>query len=210
MARMQVDRKPSAEEGRSARARIVAVARRHFMAHGVRGLTMDELAAELGMSKKTLYECFASKIELLQAVILDKIQDSEAAFDAVAGAPATDFFNRLQQLLACVHRIAEEIQPPFVRDLQRDSPELFELINTRRRTLIHRHFKKLFDDGRRAGKVRKDVPTALIIEILLGATEAIVNPQKMVELGLTPDAAYSAVLRIVLEGLIVRNGRAKV
>ena len=42
-------------------ARIVAAARRYFLAHGFRGVTMDDLAAELGMSKKTLYAHFSSK-----------------------------------------------------------------------------------------------------------------------------------------------------
>src|SRR5690349_13753943 len=47
--------------------RIVAGARCYFFAHGFRGVTMDDLAAELGMSKKTLYVHFSSKMVLLQA-----------------------------------------------------------------------------------------------------------------------------------------------
>ena len=170
---------------------------------------MDDLAAELGISKKTLYECFGSKIELLQAVILNKVGEAQAAFEVIADERWPDFKSELHQLHACAQRQLEEIRPPFIRDLQRDAPELFALIQTRRRTLIHRHFKKLFDRGRKAGTVRRDIPTSLIIEILLGATDAIVNPAKMVELGLTPDAAYSAVLRVVLDGIIVKTGRAK-
>ncbi|MGN6719163.1 MAG: helix-turn-helix domain-containing protein, partial [Candidatus Binatia bacterium] len=45
--------------------RIVSAARAHFFAHGFRSVTMDDLAAELGMSKKTLYAQFPSKTELL-------------------------------------------------------------------------------------------------------------------------------------------------
>src|SRR6188472_3074551 len=61
----------------AATSRIVSEARRHFMAHGFRGVTMDDLAAELGMSKKTLYAHFRSKPELVQAVILAKAAEVE-------------------------------------------------------------------------------------------------------------------------------------
>ena len=67
----------------AARQRIVAGARRHFFAHGFRGVTMDDLAEELGMSKKTLYAHFPSKTALLEAVIGDKLQRVEADLDRV-------------------------------------------------------------------------------------------------------------------------------
>jgi len=170
---------------------------------------MDELAAELGMSKKTLYAHFESKHELLKAVILNKIEDSEAALESLARESSPDLPGEIQQLLACLGRITEEIRPPFIRDLQRDAPELFALIQARRGEVIHRHFKKLIDRGRQAGLLRKDIPATVMIEILLGATEAIVNPQKMLELKLSPHAAYSMVLRVVLEGVIVREERGR-
>jgi hypothetical protein len=72
---------------------------------------------------------------------------------------------------------------------------------------FHRYSKKLFDRGRRTGTIPWDIPTNLIIEILLGTNRAIVDWLKLVELGLTPKAAYSGVLRIVLEGEVVRSRR---
>jgi AcrR family transcriptional regulator len=171
---------------------------------------MDDLGAELGMSKKTLYAHFESKKELLRAVILSKLQDIEAGLDAVAKERSPVFLDDVRRLLACVQRLAEEIRPPFLRDLRRDAPDLFSLIQSRRRDLIHRHFKRLFDRGRRAGTIRKDIPSILLIEILLGATEAIANPQKMVELGLTPDIAFSSILRVILEGVLVRARRGTI
>ena len=47
---------------------ILRQARAHFFSHGYSQCTMDELAAELGMSKKTLYVHFSSKEALVRAV----------------------------------------------------------------------------------------------------------------------------------------------
>src|SRR3954464_5186732 len=93
------------------RARIVAAARQHFFAHGFRGVTMDDLAAELGMSKKTLYAHFPGKTALLQAVLEDKLQSADADFGAITSQASADFLGALQQLLACVRRHSEELQP---------------------------------------------------------------------------------------------------
>ena len=53
--------------------RITAAARGHFLRHGFRAVTMDDLAAEMGVSKKTLYVHFPTKGELLKAVVLQKV-----------------------------------------------------------------------------------------------------------------------------------------
>jgi AcrR family transcriptional regulator len=189
--------------------RIVTAARRHFFTHGFRSVTMDDLAEELGMSKKTLYVSFPSKSDLLRAVLLDKFRSVEADLDQIAPEFPSDALAALQQLLACMQRHSEEIQPPFVRDIRREAPEMFRLVEARRRELIQRHFGKFFSAGRRAGIIRKDISTQVIIEILLGATEAIMNPQKISELGLTPQTGYAAIISVVLEGVITGRGRSK-
>jgi AcrR family transcriptional regulator len=193
----------------AAAERIIAAARRHFFTHGFRSVTMDDLAEELGMSKKTLYVSFQSKSDLLRAVLLDKFRDVEADLDRLTSEFPTDALAALQQLLACMRRHTEEIQPPFVRDIRREAPEMFKLVERRRRELIQRYFGKFFIQGRRAGIIRKDIPTKVIIETLLGATEAVMNPQKMSELGLTPQTGYTAILSIILEGVITGRGRTK-
>ncbi|HMF47669.1 MAG TPA: hypothetical protein VK603_03430, partial [Candidatus Saccharimonadales bacterium] len=100
-----------------------------------------------------------------------------------------------------------EIQPPFVRDIRREAPELFQVIEKRRREMIQRYFGKIFAEGRKAGLVRKDIPVKLIIEILLGAVQAIMNPPKMDELGLDPKTGYSSIVSVILDGVILKKGR---
>jgi AcrR family transcriptional regulator len=199
-------REPSAET--AAAQRIVSAARRHFFAHGFRSVTMDDLAEELGMSKKTLYASFAGKTELLRAVLFDKFLSIETDLERIASA-ASDELDSLHQLLACVQRHADEIQPPFVRDIRREAPEMFQLVQSRRRDLIQRYFGKIFDQGRKAGIFRKDISPRLMIEILLGVTEAIMNPPKMAELGLTPKTGFLTIITVVLEGVLTGKGRSR-
>lgn len=169
---------------------------------------MDDLAEELGMSKKTLYAFFPSKTDLLRAVLLDKFRSVESDLDRIISKCSSNFLMALRELLACLQLHTGEIQPSFVRDIRRESPEIFKLVENRRRDVIQRYFGKIFEQGRKAGIFRKDVPTRLMIEILLGATEAIMNPPKLAELGLTPRDGYLTIITVVLQGVLTEEGRS--
>jgi len=189
------------------RQRIVDAARAHFFSHGFRSVTMDDLAEELGISKKTLYAHFPGKIELLEDVLADKFAGVEARLKEATRAHPHDFPATLHALLANTQRELDEIKPPFVRDMRQKAPHVFKVVERRRAALIERSFGRLFIEGQRAGMVRKDVPARLIIEIMLAMVQAIMNPPKMEELGMMPKEGFTGILKIVLEGALTTKGR---
>jgi len=189
------------------RQRIVEAARAHFFSHGFRSVTMDDLAEELGVSKKTLYAYFPGKIQLLEAVLANKFASVEARLNEITRAHPHDFARALHELLTNTQRELDEIKPPFVRDMRQKAPHVFKVIERRRAALIERFFGKLFVEGQRTGMVRKDVPAKLMIEILLTIVQAIMNPAKMEELEMTPKAGFAGILKIVLEGALTGKAR---
>src|SRR5215813_3346058 len=94
--------------GDPSRQRIVDAARVHFFSHGFRSVTMDALAEELGISKKTLYAHFPGKFDLLEAVLADKFQGVERMLKEVTRAQAHDFPATLQELLTGTQRELDE------------------------------------------------------------------------------------------------------
>lgn len=60
------------------RKRIVETAMQAFKAHGIKSITMDDIAFSLGISKRTLYEVFANKEMLLEACVLKDRDDMNA------------------------------------------------------------------------------------------------------------------------------------
>jgi AcrR family transcriptional regulator len=189
------------------RQRIVDAARIHFFSHGFRSVTMDDLAEELGISKKTLYTHFPGKFDLLEAVLDDKFASVEAMLKELTRTDTHNFPVTLRELLAGTHRELDEIKPPFVRDMRQKAPEVFKIVERRRAALIQRYFGKFFVEGQRAGMVRKDVPAKLMIEILLALVQSIMNPLKMEELGMMPKEGFAGILKIILEGALTAKGR---
>ena len=168
---------------------------------------MDDLAQELGISKKTLYAHFPGKFDLLEAVLADKFADVETRLKRVTHAHPRDFPATLHELLAGTREELDEIKPPFVRDMRQKAPHVFKTVERRRGALIQRYFGKLFVEGQRAGMVRKDVPAKLMIEILVAMVQSIMNPPKMEELGMLPKDGFAGILKIVLQGALTRRGR---
>ena len=170
---------------------------------------MDDLAAELGMSKKTLYQHFPSKRALLQAVIMDKFRDVETSLAEATTSGSPTFEQTLERMLSCMHKNLSEIQRPFVRDMRREEPEMFQLVKDFRSGLIEKHFGRLFEKGRKEGMIRKDIPVDLMIEILLSAVQTILNPGKIEDYNLSPHQAYEAILSVILEGVLTAKGKDK-
>ena len=168
---------------------------------------MDDLAEELGISKKTLYAHFPGKFDLLEAVLADKFAGVEATLKEVTRAHPHDFPATLRDLLAGTQRELDEIKPPFVRDMRQKAPDVFKIVERRRGALIQRYFGEFFVEGQRGGMVRKDVPAKLMIEILLAIIQSIMNPPKMEELGMMPKEGFTGILKIVLEGALTSKGR---
>src|ERR1700754_5091546 len=57
--------------------RILTKAAELFMRYGIRSITMDEIAAQLGISKKTIYQFFTDKDEMVEAVVDEEITHNE-------------------------------------------------------------------------------------------------------------------------------------
>jgi len=105
--------------------RIILFAESLFMQRGIRAVSMDEIAVGLGMSKKTLYQHFADKDELVDGVVAthlarmqaDACQWREQAQDAVH-----EMFITMEQIQ---HHLAN-MNPILLHDLQKFHPRAYQ------------------------------------------------------------------------------------
>jgi len=84
------------------RERIIEKANELFMRFGIRSVSMDDIANGLGMSKKTLYQHFADKDELVMAVVdLHVIQMRDDCMDCRTNAKDAihEIFNTMDVLM---------------------------------------------------------------------------------------------------------------
>jgi len=77
------------------RERILAAARRAFERHGLEGLSLREVAAKVGITPMAIYRHFASKEALVDALVLDALEEWSAR---VAALPAAEGVARIEQM----------------------------------------------------------------------------------------------------------------
>ena len=188
-------------------ARILEAARGSFLAHGFARTTMDDLARELGMSKKTLYRFFPSKEALVDAMITAKFAAITSGVDAIMNDSKAGFSSRARRVLDHVLTQLSGISPVFLRDLQRFVPHLHKRIENVRRVVIPEIWGRLISEGRKEGLVRDDIEPAFAAELVLHAVQGVLNPESLNRLHLTPGQAYEKSINLLLGGMLTAAGR---
>jgi len=98
--------------------RIQVKAQELFMRYGVRSVSMDDIAAQLGMSKKTIYQFFADKDELVDAVVTTEVSTIEQDCTFCM----TDAKDAIHEIFLTMERILEQlrnINPMVLYDLEK-------------------------------------------------------------------------------------------
>jgi AcrR family transcriptional regulator len=188
------------------RARIVGTAERIFFAEGFSRVLMDDLARELGMSKKTLYSHFASKEELLRAVLVRRTREVEQGLEAIVSARES-FPLKLGHLARFLQGKMAAVSPLFLEDIRRYAPECFQVVEEFRARAIPRYFGRLFEEGIRSGHVRRQVNRELLVRVLVLSVQGIIRPEMVEELHLRPREALEHILAIIFEGILTPRGR---
>ena len=125
-------RRGSPHEATRVRERILLAFSAKAKRSGIRAVVMGELASELRMSPMTLYKHFASKDELVSAMV-DAWALELAAIDALDLGRVDDRNAALERLLAWADAWTASlanVSPAFFKDLNRDHPECWARFNS--------------------------------------------------------------------------------
>jgi AcrR family transcriptional regulator len=95
-----------------------------FMKYGVRSVSMDDIANHLGMSKKTIYQYYADKDELVDAVIMEEITHNETCCEVDRSGSE----NAVHELFLAMDMVVEmfrSMNPSVLYDIQKYHPNAF-------------------------------------------------------------------------------------
>jgi AcrR family transcriptional regulator len=197
----------SASDLAAARARVLHQARAHFFAHGYCRCTMDELAAELGMSKKTLYVHFAGKDEIIGAVIDDLGQEVRRDADALLQNRTLNFAEKLRGFIEGMVERLSALHPRTLRDLQRHAPALYAKLDEMRRKNVPYIFGRLVEEGQAAGLVRTDLSSDFAIEFFLQGVQGTLQSPALDRLRFAPRDVIPRAIDLFFGGLLTPAGR---
>lgn len=189
------------------RERILRQARRDLFQGGYRRLTMDALATELGLSKKTLYVHFAGKEALVGAIIAGLAAEVRREADSLLRNRRLDLAGKIARFVAGLQERLAGLQPATLRDLRRFAPARHAELEEVRRTLLPWIVGRFLAEGRRSGMVDPRVPPEFASAYLLQAVQGLLQPESLERLRLSPATAMAQALDLFLGGVLTPAGR---
>lgn len=154
------------------RERIIEMARIAFRERGIKGLKMDELAAQLGISKRTLYEVFEDKEALLVACIQQNQANGEQFMQEV-----TQTSNNVLEIILRGYKrsieITQNTNPKFIEELSK-YPKAYEAMTNRHNSDAQRTMN-FFLQGVNQGLFRSDVNFPIFHELIRYWMEMMLN-----------------------------------
>jgi len=189
------------------RNKILIISRELFISSGFSSITMDDIAKEVAMSKKTLYKYFPNKEALLKEAILSHFSVIESRIKMVVEDEKIDIIGKFKKVTEIIIYYISNISPAFIRDVKKNTPELWNNISKERKKLIIRYFTVIIDEGVKSGQMRKDLDKELVFNIYLTAVENIINPGSLSELSCSPGQVFEVLLKLFFEGMLTDKGR---
>ena len=189
--------------------RILFTAHQQFMKFGISKVTMDELADELAMSKKTLYKFFPSKDAIIRALLNSVMEETRNQCNALVNEQNIDFVEKLKRVLSFLGKQYSTVTPQFMEDMRRNNPEVWREIQEWRKKSIFEDFGKLVDEGVQTGVFRSDVKKQMIVMMYAGTVEYLINPEMLSQLPFTAAEVFDAIIKVIYEGILSDGAREK-
>lgn len=189
------------------RERIRQKADELFMQLGTRNVSMDDIARELGMSKKTIYQYYSDKDELVNAVLDFTLDKMKRECDEVYGRAK----DAVHELILTMDLLADQFRnmnPIILHDLEKNHSSAFKKFLHYKHEYLFTVVKTNMKRGIQEGLFRDDLNEDVISKFRLESMMMPFNTQ------LFPTSRYSfvEVVQVILEhymfGLASSKGHA--
>lgn len=137
---------PVKRENMDNKERILQKATDLFMRYGIRSITMDEIAAQLGMSKKTIYQFFTDKDEIVEAVVSMECKKNELECIEFR----TNSENAVHAIFIAVKETEEMLSamnPLIMYDLEKHHPKSFKRFKDFKYQFLYKEIKENLQRG---------------------------------------------------------------
>lgn len=127
-----------------------------FQKYGVRSVSMDDIAQQLGISKKTIYQYFDDKNDLVKQVAAYIIADKLGAYKAVTDG-ASNAIEELGEIAKLIRKHFSEMNPALMFDVRKYHPEAWQLFVQHEKQVVYNAIVDNILRGQREGFFREEI-----------------------------------------------------
>ncbi|MFY9310553.1 MAG: TetR/AcrR family transcriptional regulator [Bacteroidia bacterium] len=156
--------------------RILKGAEELFFKYGIKSITMDDIAKHLGISKKTIYQFYSDKNEVVETLMSSLTKTNECVFQKIADDSA-NVIEEVFEMMKHMGALFSQMNPNLFYDLQKYHPDSWKLFNKFKEDFIERMVEDSVKRGVAQGLVRADINTKIIARLRMEEVEMGFNPQ---------------------------------
>lgn len=191
----------------SQKERIIDQAMQMFVAQGIKAVRMDDIAQQLGVSKRTLYEMFGDKEGLLLLAMSRYFEQQELRHKELAA----DSADMLEALFMVLSNVMDDSQTTnrLMTNLRKFHPAVHDKLMEVGAEERRRSFKECLEKGIEDGLFTKEMNTDLAISILYYTASALITRKDFtLPEGLSEREAFVQVVSSFFRGISTAKGLA--
>lgn len=184
------------------RARIIDAFIEEIQYKGIK-CTMDDVASRLGISKRTLYQHFPSKAELLDTVVEQTLKEADEKTEQIVQDSSLSLLEKIRSVMMVLPNHYELYDLRILEQMKRHYPEQWKKINDNLqddwdvlRTLIEQGMKENLI-------VTNNV--SLIMKLIIDATNSTLDQRFYLENNISVTKALEEIVNILLHGLVIQE-----
>lgn len=144
--------------------KILEKAAEKFLTLGVKSVTMDEIAGDLGISKKTIYAHFSTKTKLIEATTFHVFDEISEGINQIRDQHKNAIEEHYVIKNFALKNLKDEKSSPQFQ-LQKYYPKIYSVIKKKQKTLMENMLRDNLERGIQEGFYRKEIPVSFICRI---------------------------------------------
>ncbi|HEY3251471.1 MAG TPA: TetR/AcrR family transcriptional regulator [Ignavibacteria bacterium] len=196
-----------AAEQVSEKEKILYFTHAKFITEGFYKTTMDEIARDLQISKKTIYKHFPSKEDLLQAVCDMRLDTMHEKIDEIVESNV-DSIAKFLKMINLNKSMMMNCSPMWFKDLQVHAPHCLNRFNEVKEKKLMNVLSRLFEQGKKE-KLVQNVPTQILIAAMIGAIDAVTHGEFILNSKYSFHDAIRITAEIFFNGILTETGKDK-
>jgi len=177
-----------------------------FMRYGIRSISMDDIARHLSVSKKTLYQHFADKEDIVTVTCKSHLDRNAAEFQSVRKT-TRNAIEELVQLSVCLKQNMQDMNPSLLFDLQKYHPKAWNVWLNHKNNFIRESVVRNLKQGMEEGYFRPEMDAEVIAAVRLELMQLAFNEEIFPRERFRMADVQTQIFDHFISGLLTEKGR---
>lgn len=179
-----------------------------FLKYGLRSTSMDDICMHLKISKKTLYQFFSNKDDVVEQVMIHR-RKTHCTPEELESWKRKDAIEIMLAIREHIIRTFKNRQLTNMFDLKKYHPEVHLRLNEQNQYFVREFFNEMIDKGIKEGYFRKDLNKEVQVYLFVKQMSLMGEPELLTDIEYPVEIVVSTILENTIRSFLTKEGLEK-